>query len=112
VSEVLHMRLPRDHSAPRRARRALRRVGDLAPVHDEAVLLASELTTRAVLNAGVDPHEKIELAVELSGRRVRISVCDPGLRGFVHPRRGFGLVEAIAGRFELSGPRVWAELAL
>ena len=122
---LLHVRLSCDSAAPREARRALERLREIRPVVDDAVLIASELTTNAILHSGAAPGSKIELRAELGRDVLLIEVIDEG-RSPTTPRPrprdttspgGFGLpvVAAIARRWgseRIGGMRVWAELAL
>ena len=113
-----HWSLPADHSAAGFARR---HVGDeLArwPNVDDIELVASELTSNAVQHGG----SPIDLALELIGSRVRLTVSsaagisEPALRHAstedAHGR-GLALVNALADRWgwTKSGGRVsvWAD---
>jgi anti-sigma regulatory factor (Ser/Thr protein kinase) len=124
-AEILRLRLRCDISAPRLARRALERLSEIRPVRDDALLVASELTSNAVLHSGAAPNGQIEVCATLVPEGLRIEVTDEGRSGDTpHTRAsdmahagGFGLpvVEAIAHRWgseRLQGTRVWAELAL
>lgn len=119
------MQLPCDISAPRLARKALARLSEIYPVREDALLVASELTSNAVLHSGAAPNGQIEVCAKLVPEGLRIEVTDEGRSGDTPHRResdiahrgGFGLpvVEAIAHRWgseRLQGTRVWAELAL
>ena len=94
-------------------------------MRDDALLVASELTSNAVRHSGTAPTGEIELRAQLVPEGVMIEVIDEGRSGDVpHTRRsdadgpgGFGLpvIEAIALRWgaeRLSGTRVWAQLRL
>jgi anti-sigma regulatory factor (Ser/Thr protein kinase) len=124
-AELLRMRLRCEPNAPRKAREALSRVEELAPVRQSALLVASELTTNAVLHSGSSPDDELELRAERVDTAVRITVTDSGASGGT-PRRqdrdpsvsgGMGLrvVEQLAARW---GSRrgdsltVWADLPL
>ena len=90
---------------------------------DSVALIASELTTNAVIHAHADT---ITVVLLLSARHVWLSVTDQGTRhDAVTPRtatadaedgRGLHLVEALASHWRAtsgpSGTRVWACLAL
>lgn len=124
-AELLHLRLPCEPSAPHEARRALAELSELAPVADDVLLVASELTTNAIRHSGAPPGSQIELRAALVTDAVVIEVIDEGRSTSVpEPRMsdsgtpgGFGLpvVAAIARRWgseRRNGTRVWAELAL
>ena len=129
-AELLHVRLVCDSAAPREARKALEQIREIAPVFDDALLVASELTTNAILHSGAEPGDEIELRAELGAGVLVIEVIDGGRSDtspHTRPRDtaspgGFGLpvVAAIARRWgserrggsERGGMRVWAELAL
>jgi serine/threonine-protein kinase RsbW len=114
-----------DTSAPRLARQALERLREIRSVREDALLVASELTSNAVRHSGAAPAGEIELRAQLVPNGILIEVIDEGRSGDVpHARKseaatpgGFGLpvVEAIASRWgseRLRGTRVWAELPL
>jgi anti-sigma regulatory factor (Ser/Thr protein kinase) len=114
-----------DTSAPRLARQALERLMEIRPVRDDALLVASELTSNAVRHSGAAPAGEIELRAQLVPDGVLIEVIDEGRSGDIpHARAseaeapgGFGLpvVEAISRRWgseRVRGTRVWAELRL
>src|SRR5436305_2948102 len=118
-AEILRLRLRCDVSAPARARKALERLSEIHPVRQDALLVASELTTNAVLHSGAAPNGRIEVCAELVPDGLRIEVIDEGRSGDTpHTREsdiarpgGFGLpvVEAIAHRWgseRLQGTRV------
>ncbi len=124
-TELLDLRLRCDSAAPREARRALEQIREIAPVIDDALLVASELTTNAILHSGAEPGDEIQLRAELGTGVLVIEVIDEGRsRTTPHTRPpdtsspgGFGLpvVAAIARRWGSErgdGMRVWAELAL
>ena len=120
----LHLRLPCDSAAPRMVRHALNQMPDLDDVRDDALLIASELVTNAVMHSGGREDEVVEVWLERGHDSLLISVLDPGVDGGVaevelHDRAhgGWGLrvVEQLArrwGRERGEGYRVWAELAL
>jgi anti-sigma regulatory factor (Ser/Thr protein kinase) len=124
-AELLHVRLPCDSAAPRAARRALEQIREIAPVFDDALLVASELMTNAILHSGAEPGDEIQLRAVLGTGVLVIEVTDEG-RSFTTPHTrppdtsspgGFGLpvVAAIARRWGSERGdhvRVWAELAL
>jgi anti-sigma regulatory factor (Ser/Thr protein kinase) len=124
-AELLHVRLPYGPSAPRKARQALERVWEIAPMLDDVLLVASELTTNAIRHSGASPGSEIELRAELSTDAILIEVIDEGCSGSTPELRptdtslpgGFGLpvVASLARRWgseRRNGMRVWAELAL
>ena len=124
-AELLHVRLSCDRAAPREARKALEDIHEIAHVFDDAMLVASELTTNAILHSGAGPGSKIELRAELGHDVLVIEVIDEGRSQTTPHTRppdtmspgGFGLpvVAAIARRWgseRRNGMRVWAELTL
>jgi anti-sigma regulatory factor (Ser/Thr protein kinase) len=123
--ELLNLRLPCDRAAPARARHALEEVREVAPIRDDALLVASELTTNAVLHSGADPDAEIEVRAELLPDGVVIEVIDEGRSATVPHTRppdpslpgGWGLpvIAAVARRWGTERRerlRVWAELPL
>lgn len=124
-AEILRLRLPCNISAPRLARQAFEDVPELGRIHDDALLVVSELTTNAVIHSGADETSEIELRAELIPEGLRIEVLDEGRSNKTPQARpadtsapgGFGLpvVAAIARRWgseRMDGMRVWAELPL
>ncbi|HSO98163.1 MAG TPA: ATP-binding protein [Solirubrobacteraceae bacterium] len=112
-------------SAPRRAREALAELAEIAPVREDAMLVASELTTNAVLHSGCAADDDFELWADCSPGCLRITVLDIGRSGVDPVRRGLdpsrpggmglAVVEQVAQRWgaERDGYlRVWAELAI
>lgn len=82
------------------------------PVLEEAVLLASELSTNAVLHTASGNSGTFEVAVYASTRHARIEVHDQGSEwvpeavspdGLAEAGRGVSLVELIASRWGQSG---------
>lgn len=124
LSKQLRVVLNCDRSAPSRAREAISRLAEAAPIHDDAVLVASELVSNAVRHSGCMPEEEIEVVAQPIERGVRIEVADAGRSGDA-PRLcrtdalqpgglGLRLVAALAKRWGAErndGLRVWAELA-
>lgn len=123
--ELLRLLMPCDPSAPRLARQALGSLTPIAPVRDAVLLVASELISNAVMHAGCEPAEEIELVVQMDSDTVRLAISDrgrsdrtptvrgPGYRG----PGGLGLhvVEGLARRWgseRQMGTVVWAELSL
>jgi anti-sigma regulatory factor (Ser/Thr protein kinase) len=119
------MRLPCNSSAPRRVRQAMEGLDAIRPVRDDALLIASELTTNAVIHSSAARDEELELLAELVPDGVRIAVVDacreeplsgPRPAGEPEPERlGLRIVQAIARRWgteRLNGRRLWAVLAM
>jgi anti-sigma regulatory factor (Ser/Thr protein kinase) len=118
----LRFTLPCDSQAPTVVREALRQL-EIGWILGDAMLVASELVTNAVIHSGCEPEEVIEVCLELNRDRLLISVRDPGSSGTgVRLREdddafgGMGLrvVEQLARRWSserADGHRVWAELA-
>ena len=80
-AEILRLRLRCDHEAPRLAREALGGLEVAQPVRDDAVLVASELTTNAVLRSGGEAGQELELLAERVPDGLRITVRDTGGAG-------------------------------
>jgi hypothetical protein len=118
-AEILRLPLRCDLSAPRLARTALDRLDAIGPVHDDALLAASELATHAVLRASSAPDEEIELTAELVADGVRIAVMGShaqrsGQHAGIDGLR-LRVIQAIARRYgaELTnGQRVWTVLEM
>lgn len=120
------VRLPADRYAPAAVRSMIRQMLDeahLAELADDVLLLATELTTNAVLHAGTD----LDVTVDVGATRVHVAVAD-GRRGELPapdttsalPRpllshgRGLILVDRIATRWGVvhdnSGKSVWFDI--
>jgi sigma-B regulation protein RsbU (phosphoserine phosphatase) len=120
------LRLRADRHAPAAVRHAIRQIldgTDLAPMADDVLLLATELTTNAVLHAGTD----LDVTVEVDAARVHVAVAD-GRRGelpvldttsatrrpLLSHGRGLVLVDRIATRWGVvhddSGKSVWFDI--
>lgn len=121
TSESFSMAVPCDPRAPAAVRDALDRREDIGWVLGDAMLVASELVTNAVLHSGCSGDETIEVCVEVRSERLRISVRDPGRSGrnaevrAGQPVGGWGLrvVEQLAERWgseRTEGYQVWAEV--
>jgi hypothetical protein len=122
--ELVNLELPCDRQAPAAVRGAIHdRAGETDWMLGDAILVASELVTNAVLHSGCAEDESIQVRVGVQPQRLLISVRDPGDSG--HDARvrlspavgGWGLriVEALTERWGTDrgkGYRVWAELAL
>ena len=73
------LRLRADRHAPAAVRSAIRQVLDethLTEIADDVLLLATELTTNAVIHAGTD----LDVTIEVHAARVHVAVAD-GHRG-------------------------------
>lgn len=95
------------------------------PLHDDCVLLTSELATNAVLHSQSGDGGAFTLAVHASGHRVRVCIADDGsdeppcaCRTTTHGTsgRGLPLLEALSHRWgfirENGANTVWFELVL
>jgi len=122
--ELLVLEVGCGHDAPAIVRAAFRQIKDLGAARDDAILVASELVTNAVVHSGGSPADTILVQAILIRGGVSISVHDPGLSGDTpHVRdtdptqvggRGLWVVKQLARRwgFELErGHRVWADVA-
>ncbi|MFI6502739.1 ATP-binding protein [Nonomuraea typhae] len=121
-----HVVLPGVPAQVSRARHAVTdAVGRGHPLHDEAVLLTSELATNAVLHTQSGAGGTFSVTVQATGELVRVCVEDAGSDAppcACHPGalatggRGLPLLEALSHRwgFERSNGvnRVWFELLL
>jgi hypothetical protein len=123
AADYFSMALPCDPQAPAAVREALDRRWDIGPVLGDAMLVASELVTNAVLHSGCSDDDTIEVRVDLRSERLRISVRDPGRSGRSaevradEPVGGWGLrvVEQLAERWgseRAAGYQVWAEVEM
>jgi anti-sigma regulatory factor (Ser/Thr protein kinase) len=118
----LYLQLPCDEEAPAAVRDALRGLHAVGWTIGDAMLVASELVSNAVVHSGAGPDELLAVHVKLGGGRLLISVRDPGRSGLdVKPRPkgdefgglGLRLVEQLSERWGTErrrGQRVWAEL--
>jgi len=122
---VLRVAVSSDRAAPAIVREELARVEGVGWVLGDAMLVASELVTNAVLHSGARADDLIEVTVSRRERRLVIAVRDPGISGrrAEVARRdetaigGLGLrvVDAVAldwGTEREDGYRVWAALPL
>jgi anti-sigma regulatory factor (Ser/Thr protein kinase) len=125
AAEVLSLNIPCNRRAPGLVRAALDETEGLGWVLGDAMLVASELVTNAVLHSGCSAAELLEVKAVLASERLVISVQDPGRSGkAAEPMpaddlrpNGWGLriVEQLASRWgseRRGGYRVWAELPL
>lgn len=119
------MRFVCDRSAPRRVREALERLEAIEPVHDDALLVASELATNAVRHSRQDGDGEFELLAEIVPDGLRIEVTDtylddhlggPRLASEEEPDAlGLRIVQQLARRWgaeRFDGQRMWAVLAM
>jgi anti-sigma regulatory factor (Ser/Thr protein kinase) len=123
-SELLRRVLPCDATAPHLVREALAALDALQPLPTDALLIASELVTNAVLHSGCDASDEVEVVAESLPGGLRIEVSDPGRSGSApslkpHTEKpggiGLQIVDSLARRWgaERGGRmRVWAELPL
>jgi hypothetical protein len=72
--QLLRVPLRCDPSAPGLARDAIRRIGALDPVRDDAVLLVSELVSGAVIGRGADSNATLELTASEVPHGVHLAV--------------------------------------
>lgn len=113
-----------DRDAPAVIREAVRELEEIGWAVGDAMLVASELVSNAVVHSGAREHDIIRVELALHGDRLLISVIDPGISGVNAVRAatedpfggiGLRLVEQLAIRWgseRRDGYRVWAELAL
>jgi anti-sigma regulatory factor (Ser/Thr protein kinase) len=122
--ELLRLEVGCGREAPAIVRAALRQIKELGAARPDAILVASELVTNAVLHSGGSSADTIQVRAALVRGDVSISVHDPGLSGDTpHLRdtdvthaggRGLRIVDRVALRWgcELGpGHRVWADPA-
>jgi anti-sigma regulatory factor (Ser/Thr protein kinase) len=122
ATELLSLDVKCDRRAPAFVREVLVRMDGLGSVLDDALLVASELVTNAVVHSGGSPEDVLRVTVTLDRDGVVISVDDPGLSGLTARKRphdlephGWGLhiVQQLASQWgseRQQGYRVWAEL--
>jgi serine/threonine-protein kinase RsbW len=120
----LNLELPCDNNAPATVRDALREVSDLGWLVGDAMLVASELVSNAVIHSGAGSTELLDVHVKLGQGHLLISVRDPGRSGRIAKPRsdddvvgglGLRLVEQLSERWgseRTNGQRVWAELTV
>lgn len=118
----LNLELPCDRDAPATVRDALRDVDSLGWLVGDAMLVASELVSNAVVHSGAGSHDLLDVHLKLGRGRLLISVHDPGRSGRVATPRpdddafgglGLRLVQQLSDRWgaeRTDGQRVWAEL--
>ncbi|HEY2770769.1 MAG TPA: ATP-binding protein [Solirubrobacteraceae bacterium] len=125
MEQLLRADVRCDLTAPAVVREALAQTEGIERVLDDAMLIASELVTNAVIHSGCSGNDEIQVRVSRATGRLTISVRDPGAsgkraamsEGDMAGYGGFGLkvVDAVALRWGTErgdGHRVWAELAL
>jgi serine/threonine-protein kinase RsbW len=122
TSSDLRFELPCNSQAPAAAREAIRAL-EVGWLTGDAMLVASELVTNAVIHSGCTRKDLLEVRIQLDRDRMLISVRDPGSSGGTARLRedddafgGMGLrvVEQLARSWSserADGHRVWAELA-
>ena len=123
--DELHLRLTSDPRSVVAARRAVNRLGTLAPEERaDVALLVSELVTNSVRH-GAEAGDAIDVRARASSETVRVEVSDAGA-GFVPPARpaprlddedpgglGLVLVDRLADRWGVArdgGTSVWFEI--
>src|ERR1700691_2250421 len=77
--DVVRLDLRCDRSLARLTRAALDGVGGIDAIREDARLVASELTTNAVLHSGCTPAHTIGVRIRLNPSVLELSVHDPGL---------------------------------
>jgi anti-sigma regulatory factor (Ser/Thr protein kinase) len=110
--------------APAVVRAALSAIRELDAVCDDAILIATELVTNAVLHSGGTTGNTIHVQALLRAGNVLLSVDDPGLSDDTPRMRdadalrdsghGLRIVNQLARKWGVEangGHRVWAELA-
>jgi two-component sensor histidine kinase len=111
--------------APSRFRQALEHLDAIGPIRDDALLVASELATNALMHASDVGEGELEVVADLVPDGVRIAVIDavaPDLNDGPRPVRevepdriGLRVIQAIARRWgteRFDGRRTWAVLAI
>lgn len=115
-----------DPAAPSAVRSSISRLSGLGSVVGDALLVASELVTQAVLHWGYEPEdERLEVVVSSHEDTVVIVVVGPRFAGQEpklrtvpdadHGGLGMVIVDSLARRWGTArhgGYRVWAELGL
>lgn len=119
--------LPGEPTAAIAARRVLRRLEDSVDpeVLSDLQTAATELVTNSLRHAGLQPGDRIELAVRVGRRAVRLEVTDPGA-GFRPPPvpadplapggRGLLILRRLSDRWGVKitprGCSVWCDISL
>jgi anti-sigma regulatory factor (Ser/Thr protein kinase) len=108
--------------APSEVRELVRELVEGTPVCEDALLLASEITTNAIIHGRWTPGDVMTVSVVRRHRRVEVAVVGPGLPKPVRSRSedtlggfGLGLVDSISNEwamevFDDDLTRVWFEL--
>jgi anti-sigma regulatory factor (Ser/Thr protein kinase) len=123
TDEVFHLVLPCDREAPARVRAELAKVDEIAPVRDDARLVASEIVSNAVLHSGGTPNHALDVRGRLGEDFFEISVHDPALTDETPMVRdepeigglGLRIIERLAAAWGVTQPNgrvVWAKLSL
>jgi len=123
TDEVFHLVLPCDREAPARVRAELAKVDAIAPVRDDARLVASEIVSNAVLHSGCTPEHALDVRGVLGEDFFEISVRDPALTEETPMVRdepeigglGLRIVDRVAATWGVTRPNgrvVWAKLSL
>jgi anti-sigma regulatory factor (Ser/Thr protein kinase) len=128
--EVLSLDLPCDTEAPALVRAALAEQEELGWIIGDAMLVASELVTNAVLHSGCTDEHVLHVTAELGAGCLRMCVEGPGLSAgiptplpmtplqiseFSDSGVGLLIVDQLVDRWGSErdgGYRVWAELSL
>jgi anti-sigma regulatory factor (Ser/Thr protein kinase) len=123
--DAVRLDLPCDSSASSIVRKALQEVQALGASPEDALIVASELVTNAVLHSGGSPGDSIVVCAKRTLSSMVIEVQDPGLSDrrpelrpegtAEHGGYGLRLVQQLARRWgaeRTDRQRVWAELAL
>lgn len=124
AAELLSISVRCDEHAPRAVREALAGIPGLGWVLGDAMLVASELVTNAVLHSSCTAEDLLEVRVSRDGR-LRLCVVDPGGSGreaTITERQaelggmGLKIVDQLADDWgsqrDRDGHRVWAELRI
>jgi serine/threonine-protein kinase RsbW len=119
----LNLQVLCDESAPVAVREALREFAGIGWILGDAMLVASELVTDAVLHSGCDETDLLDVEVRLRREQMTISVRDPAPATPVaqswpadmSERISLWVVQQLADRYGAEGGvrhHVWAEVAL
>jgi anti-sigma regulatory factor (Ser/Thr protein kinase) len=124
-SEVLSLDVPCAAEAPALIRSALAEQEQLGWIIGDAMLVASELVTNAVLHSGGNADHVLHVTAAVEAGHMRISVEDPSPAGvaatplqvaeFSDTGVGLLIIDHLVDRWGAErdgGYRVWAELAL
>lgn len=123
TGEVFHLVVPCDPEAPARVRAELEKVDAIAPLREDARLVASEIVSNAVLHSGCSADHQLDVRGRLGEDFFEISVHDPGLTEEAPLVRdnpdigglGLRIVERLAAAWGVARPNgrvVWAQLPL